>query len=61
MSDVNVKDWKLDARAVVKLNRKNSTTFVSAYCHLFYRGMTDYRNGPTTELYSTATDLFWTR
>jgi len=23
-------------------------------------GMTNYRNGPTTELYSTTTDLFWT-
>ena len=47
MSEVIAKDWKLDARAVVKLNRKNSSTFVSAYCHLFYRGMTDYHhNGP---------------
>jgi len=29
MSEFNVEDWKLSARAVVKLKRNDSTTFVS--------------------------------
>jgi len=32
------------------------------FCSLLHwgNGMTNYRNGPTAELYSTTTDLFWT-
>ena len=36
MSEINVDDWKLKARAVVKLRRKNNDTLVSSLFWLYF-------------------------